>query len=93
MNSKERMLAVFKGEMPDQIPTGELGVDYPITEEVLGHSTFYRAKLNEKKALWDGRRDEVVASQKQDLVALVRNHMPISYLNRNQRGLSVAWES
>ncbi len=72
MNSKERMLAVFKGITPDKIPTGEIGIDYPITEAVLGHRTFYRAKLNERKALWAGRRDEVVTSQKQDLVALVR---------------------
>jgi len=26
---KERMLAVLNGEQPDQVPTGELGVDYP----------------------------------------------------------------
>ena len=83
MNSKERRLAVFNGELPDQIPTGEIGIDYPITEAVLGHETFYRAKLNEKKALWDGRRDEVVTSQKQDLVALVRklkwDFVPVFY--------------
>jgi uroporphyrinogen-III decarboxylase len=72
MNSKERMLAVFTGKLPDKVPTGELGIDYPITEAVLGHRTFYRAKLNEKKALWAGRRDEVVTSQKQDLAALVQ---------------------
>ncbi len=72
MNSRERMLALFKGELPDKVPTGELGIDYPITEAVLGHKTFYRAKLNEKKALWAGKRDEVVESQKRDLVALVQ---------------------
>jgi len=67
---KERMLAVLNGEEPDQVPTGELGVDYPITEYVLGHPTYYRAKYREKSALWAGKRDRVVASQKQDLVAL-----------------------
>ncbi|MGD0750411.1 MAG: uroporphyrinogen decarboxylase family protein [Anaerolineales bacterium] len=72
MNSKERMLAVFNGNLPDQIPTGEIGIDYPITEAVLGHRTYYRAKHHEKEALWAGKRDEVVESQKQDLVALVR---------------------
>lgn len=72
MNSKERMLAMFNGKLPDKVPTGELGIDYPITEAVLGHKTFYRAKLNEKKALWAGKRDEVVESQKHDLVALVQ---------------------
>lgn len=72
MTPKERMLAVLNGERPDQVPTGELGVDYPITEHVLGRSTFYRAKRKERSAVWSGRRDEVVASQKQDLVDLAR---------------------
>jgi hypothetical protein len=70
MKPKERMAAVLDGEEPDQVPTGELGVDYPITEYVLGHRTYYRAKYREKSALWAGKRDEVVASQQRDLVAL-----------------------
>jgi hypothetical protein len=70
MKPKERMLAVLNGEEPDQVPTGELGVDYPVTEYVLGHPTFYRAKYREKSAVWAGRRQEVVSSQKRDLVAL-----------------------
>src|SRR5512136_2044036 len=72
MTPKERMLAVLHGERPDQVPTGELGVDYPITEYVLGRSTYYRAKRKERSAVWNGGRDEVVASQKRDLVALAR---------------------
>ena len=73
MKPKERMLAVLNGEEPDQVPTGELGVDYPVTEHVLGHPTFYRAKHHEKSALWAGRRQEVVSSQKRDLVALAES--------------------
>jgi len=69
---KERMLAVLNGEEPDRVPTGEIGVDYPITEYVLGHPTYYRAKYHEKSAVWAGKRDEVVASQKRDLVSLAR---------------------
>jgi len=69
---KERMLAVLNGEEPDRVPTGEIGVDYPITEYVLGHPTYYRGKYHEKSALWAGKRDEVVASQKRDLVSLAR---------------------
>jgi hypothetical protein len=72
MISKERMLAVLNGECPDQVPTGEIGVDYPITEHVLGHPTFYRGKYREKSAVWAGRRAEVVASQKNDLVELAQ---------------------
>ena len=71
MNSKERLLAVFSGKIPDIVPTGEIGIDYTITEAILGHNTYYRAKLHEKKALWAGKRDLVVLSQKQDLVTLV----------------------
>ena len=66
------MLAVLNGEEPDQVPTGEIGVDYPITEYVLGHPTYYRAKYHEKSAVWAGKRDEVVASQKGDLVSLAQ---------------------
>jgi Uroporphyrinogen decarboxylase (URO-D) len=66
------MLAVLHGERPDRVPTGELGIDYPITEHVLGRPTFYRAKRREKEAIWAGRRDEVVTSQKRDLVEIVR---------------------
>jgi hypothetical protein len=69
---KERMVAVLGGEEPDQVPTGELGVDYPITEHVLGRGTYYRAKYREKSAVWAGKRDKVVASQKQDLPALAQ---------------------
>jgi hypothetical protein len=69
---KERMAAVLDGQEPDQVPTGELGVDYPITEHLLGHSTFYRAKYREKSAVWAGKRDEVVASQQRDLVSLTQ---------------------
>ena len=72
MTPKERMLAVLNGERPDRVPTGELGVDYPITEHVLGRPTYYRAKYREKSAVWQGRRDEVVASQKRDLVELAQ---------------------
>jgi uroporphyrinogen decarboxylase len=49
-----------------------MGIDYPIIEQVLGHATFYRAQGKERMAIWAGRRDEVVRSQKEDLVALVR---------------------
>ncbi len=72
MKPKDRMYAVFGGERPDRVPTGELGVDAPITEAILGHSTYYRAKYREKAALWDGKRDAVVESQKRDLVDLAQ---------------------
>jgi len=68
MNSKERVKTALQHREPDRVPVGEAYVDYPIIEQVLGRQTFYRAHARERIALWDGRRDEVVESQKRDLV-------------------------
>ena len=57
---------------PDRVPVGEFGIDFTIVEQVLGHPSFYRAKGKERQAMWAGRRAEVVRSQMEDLVALVR---------------------
>jgi uroporphyrinogen decarboxylase len=72
MNGKQRLIAALQHHEPDRVPVGEMGIDYPVIEQVLGHETFYRAKAKERQAIWAGRRDEVVRSQKQDLVALVK---------------------
>ena len=72
MNSKERVKLALAHEQPDRVPVGEMGIDYPIIEQVLGHETFYRAHGKERKAIWAGRRDEVVRNQKEDLVAMAR---------------------
>ncbi|HIE52091.1 MAG TPA: hypothetical protein EYP85_10060 [Armatimonadetes bacterium] len=72
MSSKERVKAALRHEEPDRVPTGEFAIDYKIIEQVLGHETYYRAKAKEIMALWEGRRDEVVESQKKDLVEFVR---------------------
>jgi hypothetical protein len=72
MNLKERIVATFNGSLPDQIHIGEIGIDYPITEAVPSHRTYYQAKHHEREALWAGKRDEVVESQKQDLVEFAR---------------------
>ena len=70
MNSKERMILALNIEEPDRVPLGEIGVDYTITEAVLGRETLYRAKWKEYKALWAGRRDAYVESCKRDVVEL-----------------------
>jgi len=72
MTSKERVQATLAHREPDRVPVGEMGIDSPIIEQVLGHPTFYRARGKERAAVWAGRRDEVVRSQKEDLVDLVR---------------------
>lgn len=72
LTGKERVKTALAHQEPDRVPVGEMGIDYPIIEQVLGHETFYRAQGKERMAIWAGRRDEVVRSQKEDLVALVR---------------------
>jgi uroporphyrinogen decarboxylase len=71
MTGKERVIATLEHREPDRVPVGEMGIDYPIIEQVLGHETYYRAKAKERRAIWAGKRDEVVHSQKRDLVDLV----------------------
>ena len=72
MTSKERVYTALQKREPDRVPVGEAYVDYPTIEQVIGRKTFYRSHAREKLALWDGRRDEVVDSQKRDLVEFVR---------------------
>lgn len=68
MTPKERVLAALAHREPDRVPTGEFATDYPVIEAALGRPTFWRGKARLTKALWEGRRDEVVESQKRDLV-------------------------
>ena len=58
----------MRGGEPDRIPSGEFATDYPVVEASLGKRTYWRAKIREVKALWSGKRDEVVESQKRDIV-------------------------
>jgi hypothetical protein len=67
---KERVICALERRQPDRAPTGEIGVDYPITERALGRPTLYRAKWKEYQALWEGRRDEYVESCKRDILDL-----------------------
>jgi len=72
MLPKSRVIAALDHERSDRVPVGEVGVDYPITERALGRETLYRAKWKEYQAYWEGRRDEIVASYKRDIVDLAR---------------------
>jgi uroporphyrinogen decarboxylase len=71
VTSKERVRTTLAHREPDRVPVGEMGIDAPIIEQVLGHPTFYRSRGKERMAIWAGRRDEVVRGQKRDLVDLV----------------------
>lgn len=72
MTAKERVIAALRHEEPDRVPLMEFCVDYTLLEDLLGRPTFWRAKLKELQAYWDGGRDEVVASQKRDIVDFAR---------------------
>lgn len=71
MNSKERVLAALRHEEADRVPCGENEVDYVVVEELLGRETLYNSRWREKQALWDGRRDEIVADYGRTHVELV----------------------
>lgn len=70
MLPKERVICALERRQPDRVPTGEIGVDYPITEQALGRPTLYRAKWKEYQAIWEGQRDKYVESCKRDIVDL-----------------------
>jgi hypothetical protein len=54
------------------VPVGEFAIDHAIVEQVLGRKSYYRGKAQEIQALWAGSRDEVVESQKRDIIEFVR---------------------
>ena len=70
MTPKERVIAALEHREPDRVPSGEFAIDYSIYEEALGRPSHCRGRLRTFQALWDGRRDEVVESQKRDTVDL-----------------------
>jgi len=68
MTPKERVITTLRHREPDRVPTGEFATDHSVIEQALRRPTFWRAKRRYTEALWDGRRDEVVESMKQDIV-------------------------
>lgn len=70
MLPRERVFKTLSHVEPDIIPWGEHSIDYTIYEDMLGRETLVQAKFRETKAMWDGRRNEVVASYKTDIVDL-----------------------
>ena len=70
MTGKERVTAALKLQTSDTIPYGEYAVDSDTVEKIIGHETYLRAKGKCQIAFWEGRRDEVVQSWKEDMVEL-----------------------
>jgi len=69
---RERVFAALEHREGDRIPWGEHWIDYNVFEDILGRPTLCHAKMRETQAIWDGRRDEVVADKKRDLLDIVR---------------------
>lgn len=71
VTGKERVLKAISHQIPDRVPIGEWGIDHDHVSRIIGRPTYWRNRKEETLALWEGRRDEVVESQKNDCVALV----------------------
>lgn len=71
MTSIERVLKTIAHEEPDRVPVGEWGIDHDHVSRIIGRHTYWRNRKDTMLALWDGRRDEVVQSMKEDYAALV----------------------
>jgi len=72
MTSKERVLAVLEGRIPDRVPYGEFAIDFDTVERIIGRETYLRAKARSQIAFWEGRRDEVAESWFKDHIKLHR---------------------
>lgn len=72
MTGKERVRTILAGGIPDAVPWGEFAIDGDTVGQVIGRETFYRAKAASTFAFWDGRRDEVVQSWREDGIAFFR---------------------
>ena len=81
MNSKQRVQAALDLRQADRIPFGEFAIDFDTVERILGHETYLRAKAKSQIAFWEGRRDEVVQSWKEDMVELYRKLDCIDIIN------------
>jgi hypothetical protein len=72
MNSRERVHAAIAGQPVDRVPLGFYAVDCDTVAQVLGRSTLVRDKVGSQIALWEGRRAELAASLKADVVDFYR---------------------
>ncbi len=90
MTSQERVRAVLNHDIPDKAPWGEWAVDFDTVGKVIGRGTYYRAKAKSQIAFWDGRRDEVVQSWKEDGIEFFRNMDCFDIINISAMASSIA---
>lgn len=72
MNSRERVEAAIARQPVDMVPLGFYAVDHDTVSRVLGRPTYVRNKIAIQIALWEGRREEVAESLKEDTVEFYR---------------------
>ncbi len=90
MNSKERVRRALAHQPVDRVPIGFFAIDFDTVERVLGHETYLRAKAKSQIAFWEGRRDEVVQSWKEDMIELYRKLDFIDIINVGAMASGVA---
>ncbi|MBN1248970.1 MAG: hypothetical protein JXC32_15025 [Anaerolineae bacterium] len=90
MNSKERVRRALAHKPVDRVPIGFFAIDFDTVERLLGHETYLRAKAKSQIAFWEGRRDEVVQSWKEDTIALYKKLDFIDIVNVSAMASSVA---
>lgn len=74
MTSKERVLTALAHEEPDRVPIGEWEYGPEIGAPVLGDEAEWLGGMSSCRALWEGRRDELIDQRKRGLVRLARHY-------------------
>lgn len=72
MNSKERVTAAIDRRPVDKVPLGLYLIDHDTIEAIIGRPTYIRNRPAYQLGLWEGRRDEMAESMKQDVTDLFR---------------------
>ena len=68
MNSKERVIAAIERKPVDMTPLGFYAVDHDMIAKVIGRPTLIRNKVETQIAIWEGRRDDLLESYKNDSI-------------------------
>lgn len=71
MLPRERVATTINFQEPDLVPWGEHSIDYTVYEMVLGRESLVQGKMKQTRAMWEGRRDDVVTSYARDVPDLV----------------------
>ena len=72
MTGKKRMLMALNHREGDRVPTGENQMHGELASEIIGYKTLYATGFEELKALWEGRREDVVNDYVNTLVDMAR---------------------